>query len=268
MSHGVRLVSFLIFLIVVFEFEVVQGNPLPATTLDPEESAGFVEGDMVLSDTQLRLIKGSSKVQGRNGLIDENKRWPDAIVYYKIVGDFDLAHRNAILDGISTLESRTCIRFREADSSQKHYVAITSQSGGCFTAVGYQRKVQQMNLQIFPLGEGCFRTGTILHEFMHALGFYHQQSDSQRDDYIRVVYENIVPGKEFNFDKYSSSLVTDFDVGYDYDSCLHYRPGAFSQNGEDTIVPLDPKAKIGQRVSLSEKDVKKINIMYKCPIKI
>ncbi|XP_073822518.1 seminal metalloprotease 1-like [Musca autumnalis] len=267
MSLRLNLTLFLISIAVLCG-EMVEGNPLPTTILDPEESAGFVEGDMLLSDTQLRILKGSTKLQGRNGLVDETKRWPDGIVYYKFVGDFDLAHRKAILEGIATLESRTCVRFREADSDRKEYVAITSQTGGCFTAVGYLGKVQQMNLQIFPLGEGCFRTGTILHEFMHALGFYHQQSDAQRDDYIRVVYENIVPGKEFNFEKYPTSVVTDFDVGYDYNSCLHYRPGAFSINGEDTIVPLDSKAQIGQRVSLSEKDAKKINIMYKCPIKI
>lgn len=125
-----------------------------------------------------------------------------------------------------------------------------------------------MNLENYPIGEGCFRPGTILHEFMHALGFYHQQSDSDRDKYVQVVYDNIVPGKEFNFEKYDLSIVTDFDMGYDYDSCLHYRPGAFSKNGQDTIVPLDAKARIGQREHLSKKDINKINIMYKCPILI
>lgn len=147
-------------------------------------------------------------------------------------------------------------------------MSITSEEGGCFSAVGYLAKVQQMNLQVYPLGKGCFRTGSILHEFMHVLGFYHQQSDANRDDYIQVIYENIIPGKEFNFDKYSSSMVTDFDQGYDYNSCMHFGPGAFSNNGKDTIVPLDPSAEIGQRVGLSEKDRNKINIMYKCPVPI
>ncbi|XP_053959335.1 seminal metalloprotease 1-like [Anastrepha ludens] len=241
------------------------GKPV-SKLADPEEAAGMFEGDMMLSPGQERMLE--SGIQGRNGLIDETKRWPNGVVYYKVVGDFDVKHREAILDAIEALEKHTCLKFRVANETSKHYVAIYSKTGGCYTAVGYQAKVQTMNLENYPIGEGCFRPGTILHEFMHALGFYHQQSDSDRDSYITVHYENIVPGKEFNFEKYKGTVVTDFDMGYDYDSCLHYRPGAFSVNGQDTIVPLDLTARIGQREYLSEKDKAKINIMYKCPILI
>lgn len=147
-------------------------------------------------------------------------------------------------------------------------MAIKSNPGGCFSNVGYLGKVQTMNLEVYPLNQGCFRTGSILHELMHVLGFYHQQSDPQRDDYIEILYDNIIPGKEFNFEKYNSDFVTDFDQGYDYESCMHYSSKAFSANGEDTIRPLDRQAKIGQREDMSERDINKINIMYKCPILI
>ena len=40
-----------------------------------------------------------------------------------------------------------------------------------------------------------------------------------------------------NFRKYNSFSVSDFGVGYDYDSVLHYSRRAFSSNGQDTIVP-------------------------------
>lgn len=241
------------------------GKPLPAGVYDPEESAGFVEGDMVLTPEQEMILEQGAP-KARNGLIDTAKRWPGNVVVYRISDDFDNVHKNAIKTGIQTLEQNTCIRFREATDEDTYYLTVTAKEGGCYTAVGYQGKPQEMNLEIYPVGEGCFRPGTILHEFMHALGFYHQQSSAIRDDYIVVHYDNIVPGKEFNFQKYADTVVTDFEVGYDYDSCLHYRPGAFSINGEDTITPLDASAQIGQRVGLSSKDIDKINIMYKCPI--
>ncbi|XP_030561437.1 seminal metalloprotease 1 [Drosophila novamexicana] len=241
--------------------------PVPwSPSADPEETAGFVEGDMQLTEEQqLTLEQGPV---GRNGLIDTTKRWPNSLLVYKISDDFDAAHRQAILQGIQTLEETTCVQFREANENDVAFLSITADSGGCYTSVGYQGKPQQMNLEIYPIGEGCFRPGTVLHELMHALGFYHQQSSALRDDFIEVIEENIVPGKEFNFKKYSANVVTDFDMGYDYNSCLHYRPGAFSINGKDTIVPLDETAEIGQRTGLSEKDIAKINIMYKCPILI
>ncbi|XP_016961721.1 seminal metalloprotease 1 [Drosophila biarmipes] len=255
----------IVYLLLLLQVALNSGKPLPAGVYDPEEAAGFVEGDMMLTEEQQRSLEHGAPM-ARNGLINTEKRWPGNVVVYRISDDFDAAHKRAIQSGIDTLEQNTCLRFREATDEDTAYLTVTAKSGGCYTAVGYQAKPQEMNLEIYPLGEGCFRTGTILHEFMHALGFYHQQSSAIRDDYINVVYDNIVPGKEFNFQKYADTVVTDFEMGYDYDSCLHYRPGAFSINGEDTIVPLDATAKIGQRVGLSSKDIDKINIMYKCPI--
>ncbi|ALC39807.1 CG15255 [Drosophila busckii] len=236
---------------------------LPLPELDAEEAAGLAEGDMQLTSQQQQALLAAP--QGRNGLLDMSKRWPSNLVIYKISEDFDAAHQAAIRQAIETIEEKTCVRFRPATAADVAFVSITAQSGGCYTTVGYTGKSQVMNLEIYPLGEGCFRPGTILHELMHALGFYHQQSSAIRDDYVQVVQENIVPGKEFNFKKYAATVVTDFDVGYDYESCLHYRPGAFSANGQDTIVPLDRTAQIGQRLKLSGKDIDKINIMYKCP---
>ncbi|XP_017115477.1 seminal metalloprotease 1 [Drosophila elegans] len=251
-------------LLLLLQVVLNSGKPLPAGVYDPEEAAGFVEGDMMLTEEQQRSLEQGPRA--RNGLINTEKRWPNNVVVYKISDDFDAAHKRAIQTGIDTLESNTCVRFREATDTDTAYLTVTAKSGGCYTAVGYQGSQQEMNLEVFPLGEGCFRPGTILHEFMHALGFYHEQSSALRDGYVNVIYDNIVPGKEFNFQKYADTVVTDFEVGYDYDSCLHYRPGAFSINGEDTIVPLDASAQIGQRVGLSSKDIDKINIMYKCPI--
>ena len=41
--------------------------------------------------------------------------------------------------------------------------------------------------------------GVILHEMMHAMGFYHEQSRRDRNEYVRINYENIKKGRESTF---------------------------------------------------------------------
>ena len=58
---------------------------------------------------------------------------------------------------------------------------------GCGSLVG--RVTGQQNLS---LGEGCFSQDTIIHEFIHAIGFYHEHARPDRDDYIEVQRDNIM----------------------------------------------------------------------------
>lgn len=54
---------------------------------------------------------------------------------------------------------------------------------------------------------------------------------------MKLITKIIIQGKEHNFAKYDSNTVTDYGVGYDYQSVMHYSSKAFSKNGNMTIVP-------------------------------
>lgn len=129
---------------------------------------------------------------------------------------------------------KTCIRFRPYIRSDQNWIDIKQEYSGCWSSVGCKEDGQVVNFG----SDKCRRHGVVIHELMHAIGFYHQQSASDRDTYIRINWDNIRRGREHNFNKYNESVVTDFGIQYDYESVMHYSAKAFSRNGNNTIEPI------------------------------
>ncbi|RXG58764.1 Zinc metalloproteinase nas-13 [Armadillidium vulgare] len=69
--------------------------------------------------------------------------------------------------------------------------------------------------QTVSLGAGCVYFGIILHELMHAVGFWHEQSRADRNDYVRINWGNIRNGMEYNFQKYDWTIIQNLGVNYD-----------------------------------------------------
>lgn len=120
---------------------------------------------------------------------------------------------------------------------------------------------QQLNVN----SPKCVKKGIVMHEMLHAVGFAHQQSASNRDEYVKILWENISEGHEHNFNKYNDSVVTDFGYSYDYQSLMHYSAKAFSKNTKDTIEARKPMKTLGQRKGFTDIDISKVNKMYSSP---
>ncbi|XP_031620738.1 zinc metalloproteinase nas-4-like isoform X2 [Contarinia nasturtii] len=224
----------------------------PTTSqLNPEELGEYLEGDMLMPPNF-----------GRNGLIASASHWPGGIVPFDIEGYFDANAMDLIERAINEYHKRTCIRFKPR-TYERDYISFTSQATGCWSSVGRIGGRQEVNLQ----SPGCVtKVGTIIHEVMHALGFFHEQNRSDRDDYVYINWANVRAGTQANFDKQSSSTTTAYGVDYDYGSVMHYSPNAFSRNGQPTITAKRYGSNnMGQRDAFSAQDVQKINKMYKCP---
>lgn len=112
---------------------------------------------------------------------------------------------------------------------------------------------------------GCLFEGIVVHEIIHTLGFRHMHDHNDRDNYVRIVWENIAPQHHPIFEIATSYWYDDFNTPYDFRSIMHYSSETFTQNGLDTIIPHDPSylSIIGQD-QISEGDVTRINRMYMC----
>ena len=141
---------------------------------------------------------------------------------------------------------------------------------GCSSYVG---RLERGREQSVTLGRGCFSVGIILHELLHALGIWHEQSRPDRDEYIRVISDNIKERYRFAFQKRNSYQIDYHGEGYDYNSVMHYSLTAFrNRSGLRTIEVTNEAAyiwqgrpKIGQRNGLSDSDITQLNRMYNCP---
>ncbi|KAL5277302.1 hypothetical protein ACFFRR_002498 [Megaselia abdita] len=228
--------------------------------LQKSDNPDLIEGDMMLTPRQKEMFY--SKDVARNGMINEWYRWPNGIVYYKFDRAVPTSLRQLILRSLGKIEAATCLRFRQGANSQGHHIRVTNiRDSGCWSYVGYIHQIQDLNL-----GYGCEWESTVIHEFLHAVGFQHQQCSYERDNYVEVHLENVEKDQRHNFDKYTRQEVTNYGTRYDYDSIMHYDAYAFSMNGKPTMVAkiMPAGAKMGEAEKMSPTDIFKINSMYKC----
>ncbi|XP_021049889.1 astacin-like metalloendopeptidase isoform X4 [Mus pahari] len=169
----------------------------------------------------------------------------------------DEPSRRVIMEAFAEFERFTCIRF-VAYHGQRDFVSILPMAG-CFSGVGRSGGMQVVSLAPTCLQKG---RGIVLHELMHVLGFWHEHSRADRDRYIQVNWNEILPGFEINFIK---SRSTNMLVPYDYSSVMHYGRFAFSWRGQPTIIPLwTSSVHIGQRWNLSTSDITRVCRLYNC----
>ncbi|XP_039437409.1 hatching enzyme 1.2-like [Culex pipiens pallens] len=215
--------------------------------VNPEELGSFAEGDIY----QPLVLKNSYKFK--------SKRWKNAVVPYEISEEFNIFDVLKIQEAFNTFKQKSCVRFVPRDS-QRDYISIEGSWNGCWSTVGRAGGKQILNLQ----SSSCLkRAGTILHELMHVLGFFHEHTRYDRDRYVNVNMQNVKPDSVTNFKKDRQDRATTYGIGYDLGSVMHYSTMAFSRNGSPTIVPkIKYPEKIGQRNGFSTKDIQSINKMY------
>jgi len=240
------------------------------------DSKAIVEGDIVLGDAdEIESSWDASPPDDRSdgtrttrqALIAKRGKggtcqqlWPNGVVRFRFSGAINAVDRQTIRNAMDDIENNTNIQFvSRSDNSNNFIEFVPSGSSNAGSAdVGYTGERQEVRLLV-----GTSR-GLVIHELLHALGAWHEQTRNDRDRYVNILWNNILQDKKSNFEIHSSDGL---DIGeYDYNSIMHYSSTTFGRQAsgggrQTTIRPTTSGVSLGN-TRLSTGDIDGLRQLY------
>nr|XP_039269557.1 zinc metalloproteinase nas-13-like isoform X8 [Styela clava] len=167
----------------------------------------------------------------------------------------------AILRAIEAFNTHTCVRLISR-TFEKDFLNFTD-AKGCWSYVGRNGGSQEISIS-----SGCEYVGTVMHQIMHALGFWHKQSRQDRDKYIYILRQNIKSGFDGSFQKQTTDNIDNINSIYDYQSLMHFDQFAFSKDQNRWLTIIQANGNFYDKYNkdyFTGGDVDLINKLYNCP---
>lgn len=243
-----------------------------SSTLDSDESSieispdpdqfipkGYVQiGDMIIHRSRVQestlrrwfpeeIFAGGNSFDASSALRDESYGdieeivWPDGILPIAFVFDVSTEKRQLFLSHCADLTAFARIKCVPAADILDIYdissylgdpkIIVKDTSGAkhlsCGSSqVGYSGGTHRMHI-------GCWDERTIKHELLHSLGFEHEHTRSDRDEFLLVEYRNI---PNYLWPQYAKLNKSAFESDvYDFDSIMHYQSSRAGQYGYNLV---------------------------------
>jgi hypothetical protein len=215
-----------------------------------------VEGDIIIGP--VNQLEARANKGGRAALATprQGQRWLRNGAVYQVPYTNSSNH-GLVADAIRSFNQtfagviQWVPRTQEAD-----YVDFQVQTGDCSmqSAVGRSGGMQPIT-GTGPADPFCLPV--MLHEMGHALGLLHEQSRSDRDGHVRVIWQNITDRSQY--DKEAGSA----DSGsYDAASIMHYAVETFALDGQNVTMEAIPSGVPLKSQAYSAGDIDVIRRMY------
>ena len=166
-----------------------------------------------------------------------------------------------MIEDRTRIGTRNCITFKE-QTTEKNYLRIVN-GAGCDSFIGKLKgRSQTVNLD----RHACMNRATIAHELVHALGFDHEHNRPDRDDWVKIDFNNVKGNtKNSNFKILDSTEFHNLSTPYDYKSIMHYHSFAHAINESlPTIRAIKGPFDLEINENLSDIDVQEIRTLYNC----
>ncbi|HQU84207.1 MAG TPA: M12 family metallopeptidase [Pyrinomonadaceae bacterium] len=272
----------------------------------------LIDGDIVMPTNIVQaILKGNKTVlndlavqPSTSDATVVNRLWTNGIIPFEFqntdvlpsncpnaipTGSVSNTNRAAIISAMSVLENTAVIHFEQCagatcpsgsrvlirDSSND---IIRDSNNNCVdgsqnsSPVGMRGTQNIINITSWT---GTSSQAIIMHELLHTLGFYHEQSRADRNTFVTINCNNVQGGCSGTL--FTSNFVIEGDGTafgyYDFDSVMHYGQCAFSSGSNcptdstQTITVNQPNTAqwqnaIGQRTHLSTLDAATLLYLY------
>ena len=222
-----------------------------------QDNWAVTHGDILLGKLQ-------TKIQGNRGTFRPQKSllWETADIPFGFAQGFPENRVKEIILTLEEISQQTAVNFYIVDSANlpKDYIMFIPSEDKCASYLGRIGGQQPIFLK-----EDC-GPKEIRHEALHALGFVHEQSRKDRDQYVKINWENIKEGFENQFDIVPDVYLEHyrgFVFSFDYESVMLYSPLHFTKSQNlKTIESTTNKEIVPKQDGLSDVDIQRINYLY------
>jgi len=240
------IVSFSTFAANIGWIETSEGKKL--SFYEKKQNYYLTEWDILVEPYQKKADKANSRRFGK---------WKKGIIPFEI--DASMPDGFRIEDAINYFHKNTKIRLVPR-TIEKDYVYFKNNGDqDCSSFIG--KKGGKQNIHV---SNWC-DTGSLVHEILHALGFFHEQSRPDRRKYIKVHWSNIQLKNIYNF--FLSPFAKTYGK-FDMDSIMLYPSfNSFSKDPSKPTMSLrNGDTWNAQRNQMSQQDLEALETFYSSEI--